>query len=144
MKKLFLVLCGLLVIIYSCNRKTADSNSEDNSVSSGNNYDAANITYEDPFKNQPTEFCTVIRKLTVNYYEPERNLEDINAYPKKYCLLDVCIDKIDNQILVINLGDSIQSANAIFSLIKVFDSYEETKAYEIKYGIKDVVYEEEE
>ena len=41
---------------------------------------------------------------------------------KKYCLLDVCITKIDNKGLIINLGDSTQTANAAFALIKIFES----------------------
>ncbi len=138
----FLLLSVFVLTIYGCNRSPSKPNSDNAPISVGNNNDPQNITYDDPFKNQPTEFCTVIRKLEVNYYDPEKNAEDLSEYPKKYCLLDVCIDNIDNSGLVINLGDSLQIANAVFSLIKVFESYEEAKAYELKYGIIDAFYEE--
>jgi hypothetical protein len=142
-KPLILFLTAATLILFlSCNRKTSEKNSDENSVISGNNYDDGNINYEDPFKNQSNEFCTVIRKLEVSYYDPDKDVEDITTYPKKYCLLDVCIDKIDNEDMIINLGDTIQTAYAVFSLIKVFDNYEEAKAYEIRYGIKDVLYED--
>lgn len=136
----------LTIVFYSCDRNTSNQKTEtDYESKTGNSFtnsDPSNITTEEPFKNQPNEFCTIIRKLEVELYAPEKKLDENISYPKKYCLLDVCLDHIDNDALIVDLGDSTQTANATYALIKVFETFEETKAYEIKYGIKDVVYEE--
>lgn len=141
--------CVLLLsgfVFFSCNRTISKTEKEEEEYSSGDfldNSDPSNITESEPFRNQPNEFCTIIRKMEVELYAPEKKLDENKSYPKKYCLLDVCLDKITNDGLIINLGDSTQTANATYAIIKIFETVEETRAYENKFAIKDVLYEEE-
>lgn len=138
------VLAGMLVmtcIFYasSCNRKTADTgNNNENLTGIESKTIIPEITAEEPFKNQPNELCTVIRRLDIGYYDPEKNVEDVTQYPEKYCLLDICLDDESNYSGIVNIGDSIEPVNTIFQLIKVFDTDEEAKAYAEKYQVKDV------
>ncbi len=132
------------VVITACNRNTA-SDEKENTVEavvpvSG---DTTLITAEQPFKNQPNEFCTVIRKLDAGYYAAGKDIEDVSKYPKKYCLLDVCLEKIDATDMTIDLGDEGEPVTTVYKLIKVFDSFEEAKAYVEKYKIVDYKFEEE-
>ena len=145
MVKTFSLLSLLISLVFiSCNRNTSDSENEEETISNNNvildNSDPSNITESEPFRNQPNEFCTIIRKLEVEYYAPGKKLDENKSYPDKYCLLDVCLDNINNDALIINLGDSTEIANATYAIIKVFESEEETRSYEQKYAIKDVVY----
>ncbi len=138
------VICILFISLFmyapACNQKSAE-NTNNESVVSTNNENPKNITPEVPFKNQPNEFCTVIRKLDISYYEPKKEIENVSGHPKKYCLLDVCLDEISNNGLIINLGDSMETVTVNYSLIKVFETVDEAKTYADKYGIKDIVYE---
>ena len=104
--------------------------------------DAGLITPAEPFKNQPNKLCTVIRKLDISYYNPKKEVEDVSQYPKKYCLLDVCLDGPSSNGNIVNLGGADEMVTSSYELIKVFNSYEETKSYVEKYLIEDVVYEE--
>lgn len=104
--------------------------------------DANLITPEEPFKNQPNAFCTVIRKLDISYYAPEQTVEDVSTFPKKYCLLDVCLDGPSSNDNVVNLGEGDDMVTSSYELIKVFDSYAEAKAYAEKFKIVDVLFEE--
>lgn len=145
MVKTFSLLTLLITLsIIGCNRNTADSDTEEEIQSDNNemldNSDPSNITASEPFRNQPNEFCTIIRKLEAEYYAPGKKLDENKSYPEKYCLLDVCLDNITNDALIIDLGDSTSTANANYAIIKIFESEEETKEYERKFGIKDVVY----
>ena len=139
----YLILVTGLVFL-SCNRTTSTTEKEEVFVSSSDevsdNSDPSNITETEPFRNQPNEFCTIIRKLEVEYYAPGKKLDEHTSYPDKYCLLDVCLENITNNALIINLGDSTEIANANYAIIKIFESEEETRAYESKFGIKDVLY----
>jgi len=140
---LMLLLC---FVFFSCNRNTPNNEKEEEYSSNNNeildNFDPSNITESEPFRNQPNEFCSIIRKLEVEYYAPGKKLEENKLYPDKYCLLDVCLVNINNDALIINLGDSTEIANATYAIIKIFETEEETRSYEIKYAIKDVVYGE--
>lgn len=100
------------------------------------------ITPTDPFKNQPNEFCTVIRKLDISYYDAKNQVEDANKFPKKYCLLDVCLENVDPNGFIINLGDDDEVVTTAFELIKVFETTAETKAYVEQYKIVDVKWED--
>ncbi len=148
MTKTFLLLILLLnFIFFSCNRTNSNAKSDEeystNNDDISDNSDPSNITVSEPFRNQPNEFCTIIRKLEVEYYSPGKKLEENRSYPKKYCLLDVCLENITNDALIINLGDSTETANANYAIIKIFESEEETREYENKFAIKDVLYENE-
>lgn len=133
----------LLASAFGCNRKTSQENG---SVQGGedmaayNNADTGNITAEDPFRNQPNPFCTVIRKLDINHYRPGQTVDDPTDYPEKYCLLDVCLDHISNPSLVISLGDSSERVSVNYSLIKIFENTDSVRRYVAKYHIVDVVY----
>jgi hypothetical protein len=131
----------ITVVFYacSCNRKTAKTEAEDTSA---RGIHATGITPEisadDPFRNQPNDLCTIIRRLDILYYDPEKNVDDPSAYPEKYCLLDICLDDTSNYSGIVNIGDSIEPINTIFQLVKVFDSEDEARTYAAKYGIKDM------
>lgn len=90
----------------------------------------ARITEDEPFKNQPNDFCTVIRQL------PAFELGDSID---RYCLLDICLDDDEQSLLTIDLGDSEESITANYTLAKVFLTAEEAMQYAHQYGIKDVV-----
>lgn len=140
----YLSIISGLIFLSACNRNTAkDANVErEVTIEQPKVMDANLITPEDPFKNQPNEFCTVIRKLDISYYAPNQEVEDISQYPKKYCLLDVCLDGMSSNGNVINLGGEDEIVTSSYELIKVFDSYEEAKAYVEKYKIVDFEYQE--
>ncbi|MBK9457479.1 MAG: hypothetical protein IPO24_18820 [Bacteroidetes bacterium] len=138
---LFIVLISSLVIISGCGRKTASDETtapESVEIDQPEINDATLITPEEPFKNQPNEFCTVIRKLDISYYAPNKEVEDVTAYPSKYCLLDVCLEKINPNGMIINLGDENEVVTTSFELIKVFETEAEAKGYAERYKIIDV------
>ncbi len=137
---IFIIFISLFMYAPACNQKSAENSSSESAIIT-NNENPKNITPEYPFKNQPNEFCTIIRKLDISYYEPKKEIENISDHPKKYCLLDVCLDEVTYNGLVINLGDSTETVTVNYSLIKVFETEDEAKNYADKYGIKDVVYE---
>jgi hypothetical protein len=146
MKNSTLIILVVLVCIgaASCSRKTSTSNGSDTkSDVYTNNESPLNITESDPFKNQPNELCTVIRKLTIAQYDHDASLKvtDLSAYPEKYCLLDVCLDSISNTDRVINLGDSTESVNSNYALIKVFETVDDAKAYASAHHITDAVFQ---
>jgi hypothetical protein len=123
----------------SCNRKTADTgNTEELLTGVESKQIIPEITADEPYKNQPNELCTVIRKLDISYYDPGKNVDDVSEYPDKYCLLDICLDDGSNYSGIVNIGDSIEPINTIFQLIKVFETDEEAKMYAQKFGIKDM------
>ena len=131
----------VLAAISSCGRKTADEGaptSDSVTIEQPVIKDATLITPEEPFKNQPNEFCTVIRKLDISYYAPNKQVEDVTAFPSKYCLLDVCLETINPNGMVINLGDDNEVVTTSFELIKVFESELEAKGYAAQYKIIDV------
>ncbi len=131
----------VLATISSCGRKTADEaapTSDSVTIEQPEIRDATLITPEEPFKNQPNEFCTVIRKLDISYYAPNKQVEDVTAFPSKYCLLDVCLETINPNGMVINLGDDNEVVTTSFELIKVFESELEAKGYAAQYKIIDV------
>lgn len=140
-----IALCAI-VIFSGCNRNTGNDSRVDENVPvetiQPTIVDAQLITPEDPFKNQPNKFCTVIRKLDISYYAPNQEVEDVLKYPKKYCLLDVCLDGPSSNDNVVNLGEADEIVTSSYELIKVFNSLEETKAYVKQYAIEDVLYEE--
>lgn len=143
MPKYFLAAVLVMSSIFfaaSCNRKTADTQPAEETLSGIESKTIIpEISAEEPFKNQPNELCTVIRKLDIHYYAPEKNVEDASAYPMKYCLLDICLDDESNYSGIVNLGDSVEAINTIYQLIKVFETDEEAKAYALQYGIKDML-----
>ncbi|HMU70423.1 MAG TPA: hypothetical protein PKC38_10450 [Chitinophagales bacterium] len=132
-------------VFVSCNRTTGkEENNTDEateSTSTSRTKDPNIITVDDPFKNQPNVFCTVIRNLDISYYAPEKTVDDVAAYPKKCCLLDVCLDQPGSSGMVVNLGDDTEIVTADFELIKVFDSADEARAYAEKHQIQDAIFE---
>lgn len=131
------------VFCVGCNRNTSTSDPvEESSTIQPAITDAELITPEAPFKNQPNEFCTVIRKLDISYYDPKKEVEDISVYPKKYCLLDVCLDAPSSNGNIINLGDEGDMITSSYELIYVFNTVEEAKQYAEKHNIIDVLFEE--
>lgn len=130
-----IVALSLLFYNSSCNRNT--SGNEEKTTAHEQKKIEPEITPDDPFRNQPNNFCTIIRKLEVTYYDPAIQTDDPSSYPQKYCLLDVCLDDPDNSSGILNIGDSIDMMNTYYQLIKVFDSKEEARAYAEKYQIKD-------
>lgn len=141
-KKIFF---GLLILstVVSCGRKTSDGpdvNGEPEIILSEAT-DTTSITAEDPFRNQPNELCTIIRKLDVSYYSPKTVVEDISQYPKKYCLLDICLDKVDNADMTISLGEEGETVTTTFELIRIFEDEASAKIYAEKYKISDVKWE---
>lgn len=140
-----LVFTALAFLAVGCNRNTGTDerdSSQDVEILQPAITDANLITPEDPFRNQPNEFCTVIRKLDISYYAPEKSVDDVTAFPQKYCLLDVCLDGPSSNGNVVNLGEGNDVVTSSYELIKVFDSYEEAKAYAEKYKIVDVLFGE--
>lgn len=134
----------LLSLMVSCGRNTGTATRESSVESAKPDLsDTSLITPEQPFKNQPNEFCTVVRKLDASYYARDKNIEDPSAYPKKYCLIDVCLEHVSMDDMTIDLGEDGESVTTVFKLIKVFDSYEEAKAYVEQYKIVDYKFEEE-
>lgn len=137
---------SLLVFCTACNRTTSKEQSREQEGSADINQpiitDASLITPTDPFRNQPNKLCTVIRKLDISYYSPKTEVDDVSKYPKKYCLLDVCLDGQSSNGNIVNLGGEDEMVTSSYELIKVFDSYAETKAYVDQYLIEDVVFEE--
>ena len=142
MKSAVLTLVSFLLILFisSCGRKTNDEPTSIESIDIEQPIlqDETLITPEEPFKNQPNEFCTVIRKLDISYYAPSKQVEDVTQFPTKYCLLDVCLEKINPNGMVINLGDDNEVVTTSFELIKVFESELEAKGYAANYKIIDV------
>ncbi|MBC8045667.1 MAG: hypothetical protein H7Y00_02630 [Fimbriimonadaceae bacterium] len=139
MHKYFLaVIIAITFLFYnsSCNRQTATN--EETTSQTETKEMVPEITPDDPFKNQPNELCTIIRKLEITYYDPKKSVEDPLQYPQKYCLIDICLDDPDNNSGIVNIGDSIEPINTIFQLVKVFDTEEEARAYSAKYGVKDI------
>jgi hypothetical protein len=148
MKKTLIVVIVLsAVFIAACGRKTNEQNNE--AITTNNEVeitqpvikDKTLITPEDPFKNQPNEFCTVIRKLDISYYAPEKEVSDVTAYPEKYCLLDVCLEVTNPNSLSVNLGDGDEVVTTAYELIKVFESEGEAKAYAERWKVLDVKWE---
>ncbi len=140
-----LVFTALAFLGVGCNRNTGTEerdSSQDVEILQPAITDANLITPEDPFRNQPNEFCTVIRKLDISYYAPEKSVDDVTVFPQKYCLLDVCLDGPSSNGNVVNLGEGNDVVTSSYELIKVFDSYEEAKAYAEKYKIVDVLFGE--
>lgn len=138
---IFIFSIFVMITIAGCGRKTADEaelQNESVSIEQPEIKDATLITPEEPFKNQPNEFCTVIRKLAISYYAPNKQVEDATAFPAKYCLLDICLEKIDPNAMIINLGDDDEVVTTSFELIKIFESELEAKGYAEKYKIIDV------
>jgi len=133
-----------MTVMISCGRKTSDENTEpvEEITTINSTSDTTLITAEDPFKNQPNELCTVIRKLNINYYSPETVTSDPDTFPKKYCLLDICLELVDPGAMTLDIGEEGEIVTTTCKVIKVFDSYEATKAYADKFGINDVKYEE--
>ncbi len=84
----------------------------------------------------------MIRKLDISYYSPSTITDDASAFPKKYCLLDICLETIDPGAMTINIGEDGETVSTTFELIKIFDSYDEAKAYADKYQIQDVKWDE--
>ncbi len=140
-----LILTGVsfFFVSFSCNRTTtADKNKEtENSLRAEHYY--STTTAENPFEYQPNEFCTVIRKIDVTRYAPEKEISEneLRNFPPRYCLLDVCLDNDERSSLVVNLGDSSEQVMATFQIIKVFDTETEARDYASQHGIKDVVIE---
>lgn len=151
MQKTILILFIATITLFGCGRKatteTDDTTSSTPTTETTNSNkeprvkDETLITSDDPFKNQPNTFCTVIRKLDISYYAPEKQIDDVRAFPKKYCLLDVCLEKIDPNGMIINLGDENEVVTSSFELIKIFDTEAEARNYVAKYQITDVVWE---
>jgi hypothetical protein len=148
MKKTLIVFSLLSAFfVAACGRKTNEQGNEENTT--GNEVeitqpvikDKTLITPEDPFKNQPNEFCTVIRMLDISYYAPDKTVDDVSAFPKKYCLLDVCLEVTNPNSLSVNLGEGDEVVTTAYELIKVFESEAEAKAYAGKFGIVDVKWE---
>ncbi len=138
----FIFILFVLLMGFGCGRKTAEEKEttiDDNTtIEQPDIKDETLITPEEPFKNQPNEFCTVIRKLDISYYAPGKQVEDVNAFPQKYCLLDVCLDKVDPNGMIINLGDDDEVVTTSFELIKIFETENEAKVYAERYKIIDV------
>ncbi len=148
MARLNLSLCLLItILLFSCNRNTGKEPKEEEVAiktdpSNTTNADPNNITAEEPFKNQPNEFCTIIRKLDVSNYAPDLKIDENKIYPKKYCLLDVCLEHITNSGLIINLGENNENAWATFAVIKVFESENDMLSYSEKYKVRDILMED--
>ena len=134
-------------ILTSCGRNNNSSGKEENvktdeiEITQPVIKDKTLITPEEPFKNQPNEFCTVIRKLDASYYAQGQTIEDVNAFPKKYCLLDVCLEIVNPNGMIINLGDDDEVVTTSFELIKVFETEAEAKNYAEQYKIVDFKWE---
>lgn len=141
---IYAIMLGMFLCLQACNRNTSSPETATEEVNTEQpkitNVDL--ISPEDPFKNQPNALCTVIRKLDISYYAPEQNVDDITAYPKKYCLLDVCLNGPSSNGNIVNLGGEDEIVTSSYELIKVFNSVDEVKAYVEKFKISDVVYEE--
>lgn len=131
-KYVFLFLISGLFYNSSCNRQTNSKEEPNNMIREI----IPEITTEEPFKNQPNELCTIIRKLNSEIYAPEEQ----TTLPPKYCLLDICLENNANSNGVINIGDSTEQVNTYFQLIKIFNTEEEMLNYVSEHGIKDVVY----
>lgn len=146
LKSIYILLLSVSVLA-SCGRTTSSSEKEENSTTAEIDItqpiikDKTLITPEEPFKNQPNEFCTVIRKLDASYYATGQTIEDVNAFPKKYCLLDVCLEIVNPNGMVINLGDDDEVVTTSFELIKVFETEAEAKSYVEQYKIVDFKWE---
>lgn len=134
-------------ILFGCGRNTNSSTNEEKTsteeieITQPVIKDETLITPEEPFKNQPNEFCTVIRKLDASYYAQGQAIEDVNAFPKKYCLLDVCLEVVNPNGMIINLGDDDEVVTTSFELIKVFETEAEAKSYAEQYKIVDFKWE---
>ena len=143
MKSILLISSLSLLLFNSCGRKTSDTNeTEEVVIETPIIKDTTSITAEDPFKNQPNELCTMIRNLDISYYSPTTVTDDASAFPKKYCLLDICLETVDPGAPTINIGEDGETVSTTFQLIKIFNSYDEAKAYADKYKIGDVKWEE--
>lgn len=144
--KNLLIAATSVMVLASCNRTTTPEKQGSDAISSEaitpGAIDPTVISAEEPFKNQPSEFCTVIRKLDISFYAPNKSVDDVSAFPKKYCLLDICLEQPGSSGMVVNLGDETEIVTADFELIKVFESSDEAKAYAEKYKIIDAVFEE--
>ncbi|MBC8172289.1 MAG: hypothetical protein H7X71_00160 [Chitinophagales bacterium] len=130
-----------ILLLIGCNRQTsADEKSENISDNRDEKKTIVpEITVDDPFKDQPYPSCTIIRKLEVTSYAPEKNIDesDMEKYPPKYCLLDICLHDDTNSTGIINIGDETVTVTTYYQLIKVFETEEEAKSYAEKYKITD-------
>lgn len=146
LKSISILLLSVSILI-GCGRNTNSSANEEKTsteeieITQPVIKDETLITPEEPFKNQPNEFCTVIRKLDASYYAQGQAIEDVNAYPKKYCLLDVCLEIVNPNGMIINLGDDDEVVTTSFELIKVFETEAEAKSYVEQYKIVDFKWE---
>lgn len=141
--KTYIIYSLAILLLASCGRKTSDTNeTEEVVIETPIIKDTTSITAEDPFRNQPNELCTMIRNLDISYYSPTTVTDDASAFPKKYCLLDICLETIDPAAPTINIGEDGETVSTTFQLIKIFNSYDEAKAYADKYKIGDVKWEE--
>ncbi len=137
--KNFIVLAFCFILL-SCNRKT----NTDNAVVVEKKEIINEITDDDPFKDQPNELCTIIRKLNVTHYDPAKEVDynNLSSYPEKYCLLDICLEETSNSAGTLNIGDESQPVTVSYQLIKIFNSVEKAQEYASKHQIKDVIYKE--
>lgn len=146
LKSISILLLSVSILI-GCGRNTNSSANEEKTsteeieITQPVIKDETLITPEEPFKNQPNEFCTVIRKLDASYYAQGQAIEDVNAFPKKYCLLDVCLEIVNPNGMIINLGDDDEVVTTSFELIKVFETEAEAKSYVEQYKIIDFKWE---
>src|SRR5262245_57838480 len=106
-RNLLLVSCLALIFCVSCGRKTSGEKEpgEEQEITAPVIKDATSITPEDPFRNQPNDLCTIIRKLDISYYSPQTVTDDPSSFPEKYCLLDICLETIDPNGTTINIGE---------------------------------------
>ena len=143
MKSKNLIYIITVLLLASCGRNRSDSSeTEEPEIENPIIKDTTSITAEDPFRNQPNELCTMIRKLDISYYSPTTVTDAASAFPKKYCLLDICLETVDPAAMTINIGEDGETVSTTFQLIKIFNSYDDAKAYADEFKIQDVKWEE--
>ncbi|MBK8489025.1 MAG: hypothetical protein KBF51_11205 [Chitinophagales bacterium] len=145
--KYIAIIFSISIYFAACNRPTAEERKtetpEEKNVVISNDVQAR-ITAENPFENQPNEFCTIIRKLEVLQYAPNLSEEELNAspHPPKYCLLDICLDDDETSVHMINLGDEKEQIMTAYKVITLFPSADSARVYATQYKIVDVVVNE--
>lgn len=144
MRYIIFALSSVFFLVSACNRPTKNDRQttlpEEKKVDITQDV-TARITANNPFENQPNEFCTVIRKLEVLQYAPNTSEEELNAspHPPKYCLLDVCLDADETSVHMLNLGDESEQIMSAYKVICIFPNADSAVAYASRYKIIDVV-----